>query len=107
MIGSTVLLACALLLGGCGGGRTLVPGRIVVSFDADVTEPAGARIIENNGLSVIGGGDCVKSRGLNPFDRHVFLDVAVPFGEEFSWRARLKRIPGVESAKPCYDRIKE
>ena len=84
-----------------------MPGRIVVSFDPDVSAAAAERIVENNGLAP-GGDICVKPRRLIPFSgKNVFLDAAVPFGEENIWRARLKRIPGVESAKPCYERSKE
>ena len=89
----------------CGcGGKVLVPGRITVGFDPDVTQDAAERIVENNGLSPIEEDICVKSRGFNPMERRVFVDAAVPFGEEALWQARLKRIPGVLSTAPCYER---
>ena len=97
------LLVTALLWAGCGG-KALVPGRITVGFDPDVTQDAAERIVENNGLSPIDGNICVKSRGFNPMERRGFVDAAVPLGEEALWQARLKRIPGVASAGPCYER---
>ena len=105
MIVRTALLT-VLFLAGCGGKRALVPGRIVVGFETGMTESAGARIIENNGLGVAGD-VCVKPRTLPLSGRKTVLDAAVPFGEEDLWRARLSRIPGVESVERCYEKIKE
>ena len=63
MIVRNALLTGVLLLAGCGGGKLLIAGRIMVSFDPDVTEAAGARIIENNGLVRVHGSGRALRRG--------------------------------------------